>query len=76
MKITKEKELLLWCKKTKLFSSVDVKRWGLNHAYTRSDRTVRDFVRRGIVKRISDHESVLRGLVKNGQARIAWYEVG
>ena len=72
---TKEKEFLEWCKQTKLFSSVDAKRWGLNNYYARADRTVRDFCTDRILRRLSNTEKEFMGLVKKGNANLAWYKL-
>lgn len=72
--MTKEQELLDWCKQKKLFSYVDVLNWKPNHYYLRADRTIRDFVKEGLLRRIPDAEAILRGLRKVGRASIAWFE--
>lgn len=73
--ITKEQELLDWCKEKKLFSYVDVLNWKPGHYYLRADRTIRDFVKEGLLRRIPDTEAILRGLRKSGRACLAWFEV-
>ena len=66
-------EFLTWCERTRLFSSVDCKRWGLDHFYARADRTARDFCTKGILRRLPDNEKRQRGLVKKGCVNLAWY---
>lgn len=75
MTITKEEELLEWCKEKKIFSYVDVQTYKSNHFYLRADRTIRDFVTEGKMRRIPDEEAVLRGLRKAGNANLAWFEI-
>lgn len=72
--MTKESELLAWCREKKLFSYVDVLNWKPSHYYLRADRQIRDFVKEGLLRRIPDSETVLRGLRKVGRASIAWFE--
>ena len=68
---TKETQLLDWCKEKGFFSKADIMNWGLKNYYLRADRTIRDFVREGIVRKISKEECVFRGLRGN----MGWYEV-
>lgn len=68
--LSKEKQLLNWCKQKKLFSKADVVTYGTQNYYLRADRTIRDFVRQGIVRKISKEECVRRNLKGN----MAWYE--
>lgn len=72
--ITKEEELLSWCQEKKLFSYVDVMGWKPDHYYLRADRTIRDFVKEGKLRRLPLEECVLKGLVKVGRAPIAYFE--
>lgn len=58
-----------------IFSSVTVREIGLQIFYTRADRTVREWAEKGLFRRIPDNEAVLKGLVKKGQAHLAWYEL-
>lgn len=73
--MTKENELYAWCREKRLFSYVDVLNWKPGHYYLRADRTIRDFVKEGILRRIPDAEAVLRGLRQNGRAALAWFEI-
>jgi len=68
--LSKEKQLLSWCKQKKLFSKADVVTYGTKNYYLRADRTIRDFVRQGIVRKICKDECVRRNLKGN----MAWYE--
>lgn len=73
--MTKENELLNWCKEKRLFSYVDVLNWKPGNYYLRADRTIRDFVKEGLLRRIPDAEAVLRGLRRSGRAALAWFEI-
>lgn len=73
--LSKEDWLYIWCKDKKLFSSVDAKKWGIDNYYSRSDRTVRDFVFQRKLRKLSGLEILLKGLWKKGNAHIAWYEI-
>lgn len=73
--MTKSNSLLVWCKTKRLFSYVDVQHWKENNFYLRADRTIRDFVSKGLLRRIPDEEAVLRGLRKQGLANLAWFEI-
>ena len=66
----KSKELLGWCKQKKVFSKADIIAYESRNYYLRADRTIRDFVRRGIVKKLDKDECIRRNLKGN----MAWYE--
>lgn len=68
--LSKEKQLLRWCKQKKLFSKADVVAYGTKNYYLRADRTIRDFVRKGIVRKLYKDECKRRNLKGN----MAWYE--
>lgn len=72
--LSKEFKLLQWCRFKKIFNYVDIRNYSLENFYLRADRTIRDFVNEGKLKRISDEEAILRGLIKKGNARLAWFE--
>lgn len=72
--LSKEDELLQYCKELGTFSYVDIMKWKPNGYYLRADRTIRDFVTEGKLRRISDEEALLKGLVKDGNAKIAHFE--
>lgn len=74
MKRNKKEELLKWCRQQRLFSSVDVYKYGMNY-YKSAERRVREFVEEGFVRRLPDEEAILKGLNRPGFARIAWYEL-
>lgn len=75
LEITKEQELLEWCREKKLFSYVDVISWKESGYYIRAERTIRDFVSQGYLRRLPHQESILRGLIKKGRAALAWFEI-
>lgn len=68
--LSKEEQLLRWCRQRKIFSKADVISYGAENYYLRAERTIRDFVLRGIVKKIGKEECVRRNLKGN----MAWYE--
>ena len=68
--LSKEEKLLIWCKRKKVFSKADVIGYGMQSFYLRSDRSVRDFVQQGIVRKLDKTECIQRNLKGN----MAWYE--
>ena len=68
--LSKEKQLLKWCRQKGIFSKADAISFGTRNYYLRADRTIRDFVRRGIVRKISKEECIRRNL----KGKMAWYE--
>lgn len=68
--LSKEKQLLRWCKQKKIFSKAEVITYGTKNYYLRADRTIRDFVQRGIVRKLGKDECIQRNLKGN----MAWYE--
>ena len=68
--LSKEEQLLIWVRNKQVFSKVDVIAYGIANYYIRADRTIRDFVREGIVKRLDKNECERRNLKGN----MAWYE--
>jgi len=73
-RITKVDELYRWCLSMEEFSSVDIRRWGLEHYYISADRVVRSLVERGFLRKIPHEEVILRGLTKySPKSKIAWY---
>lgn len=71
---TKEDELLHWMKHVGIFNSVHVRKWGLDNFYIRADRTCRELVEQGKLRRIPYEESILKGYVKKGQSALGWFE--
>ena len=53
---TKSELLLGWCRQKRIFSKADLLRYGLDNFYLRCDRTVRSWVREGLVRRLSERE--------------------
>ncbi|MGE0267872.1 MAG: hypothetical protein AB7S78_05415 [Candidatus Omnitrophota bacterium] len=70
LSLSKEKQLLKWVRDRHVFSKVEVISYGIRNYYIRADRTIRDFVREGIVKRLNKDECNKRNLKGN----MAWYE--
>ena len=68
--LSKEKQLLKWCRQKGIFSKADAISFGTRNYYLRADRTIRDFVHRGIVRKISKEECIRRNL----KGKMAWYE--
>ena len=68
--LSKEKQLLKWCRQKKIFSKADIMAFGSSVYYLRADRTVRDFVQQGRVRRLSEKEQTVKGL----KGKMAWYE--
>ena len=68
--LSKEKQLLKWCRQKKIFSKADIMAFGSSVYYLRADRTVRDFVQQGRVRRLSEKERTDKGL----KGKMAWYE--
>ncbi len=54
--LTKEQQLKNWMRFKKYFTSHEVMRWGLDNMYIRSDRTKRDFMEKGIIRKLTDSE--------------------
>ncbi len=69
--LSKEEQLLCWCKQSRIFSKAEVISFGTKNYYLRAERTIRDFVLQGIVRRIGKEECIRRNLKGN----MAWYEV-
>jgi len=68
--INKRKDLLNWCGQKRIFSKADVIAYESRSYYLRADRTIRDFVREGILRKLDKDECVKRNLKGN----MAWYE--
>ena len=68
--INKRKDLLNWCGQKRIFSKADVIAYESANYYLRADRTIRDFVREGILRKLDKDECVKRNLKGN----MAWYE--
>ena len=69
--LSKEERLLRWCRKRGIFSKAEVIAYGTQNYYLRAERTIRDFVLQGIVRKIGKDECIRRNLKGN----MAWYEV-
>jgi hypothetical protein len=77
--MTKEAELFNHLKPKGFFSTVDADKAGLEIGYTRAVRTVRDWAsdisHKYHVRRLPQEEAEWRGLIRTGNAPIAWYEI-
>ncbi len=71
---TKLDMLKAWCQQKHLFSTTDVKLYGIENFYTSSDVRVRQLASEGFLRAIPDEEAILKGLVKSGNRFIRWYE--
>lgn len=58
-----------------MFSTVDVREWGTNNYFLRAERECRQFAQDGELRRIPKEECYLRGLIKNGNQPVAYWEV-
>lgn len=70
--LTKKEQIAEFIKQRGYFSKADIMTWGLKNYYLRADRTIRDFVQQGIVRRLSKDECLFRGL----RGKMAWYCYG
>lgn len=68
--LSKEEQLFRWVKQKRIFSKAEIIAYGIGNYYLRADRTVRDFVQRGIVRKLDKTECIRRNLKGN----MAWYE--
>lgn len=68
--LSKEEQLLSWSKQKRVFSKAEIIAYGTENYYLRADRTIRDFVSRGLVRRVDKAECIRRNLKGN----MAWYE--
>ena len=69
--LSKEEQLLKWCREKHIFSKAEIISYGIGNYYLRSDRTIRDFVRQGTVRKLDKTECIRRNLKGN----MAWYEM-
>ncbi len=68
--LSKEEQLLMWCRQKKIFSKAEVITYGTDAYYLRADRTIRDFVQQGIARKLGKAECIQRNL----KGKMAWYE--
>jgi len=66
---TKEEALLKFCKNKGYFSKADIMDYGLKNYYLRADRTVRNLVQQGRIRKLPKQECIFRGM--NG--KMGWY---
>ena len=72
--MNKQDKLLKWMIDVGTCSSVDLYQYGLNNGYIRARRTAQNLAAEGKIRRIPDEEAIMRGLIKHGKAKIAWYD--
>jgi hypothetical protein len=58
----KHMQLLKWMRQKKIFSTHEVMQCGLDMFYARADRTKRDFMKQGLIRKLSDWEKEMRNL--------------
>jgi hypothetical protein len=68
--LSKERQLFRWCRQKGIFSKAEIIAFGTKNYYLRADRTIRDFVQQGIVRRMTKDECIRRNLKGN----MGWYE--
>lgn len=73
LEITKEEHLWNLLPSTP-FSSHTAREIGFSMFYDRADRTCRQWASEGRLKRISHAECILMGLIKRGNAPLAWWQ--
>ena len=69
--LSKEEQLLRWCRQRGIFSKAEAIAYGTQNYYLRAERTIRDFVLQGIMRKVDKDECIRRNLKGN----MAWYEV-
>lgn len=69
--------LWLWMQTKKLFSSIDLAKYAVQFYNLRSGRQAREWCEgdNPRLKRLSNQEKLFMGLVKDGNANIAWYKL-
>jgi len=58
--LSTEEQLLRWCRQRGIFSKAEVIAYGTKNYYLRAERTIRDFVLQGIVRKIGKDECIRR----------------
>ena len=61
--LSKTDELKEYMRQKHFFASHDIFMWGAIHYCNRADRYKRDFVKQGIIRRLSDEEKIFRGFL-------------
>lgn len=72
--MSKKAEFLNWCKEVGYVSSVLASKWGCDHYYHRSERTLREFAEHGLCERLNWAQKVAFGLMRPEQTEIAWFK--
>lgn len=73
--LSDKEKIYEWARSKKLFSYIDIRDWGIENFCLNADRRVRELVEEGLLKRVSREEALLRGLIKEGRAQIAFFEL-
>ena len=60
-KVAKKEELRAWLKRKGFVSSHEIVAWGLQNGHLRADRTKRDLVKEGCIRRLPKSEKAFRG---------------
>jgi hypothetical protein len=68
--ITKEDQLAEWMRQKGFFSTHDCLEFARQNYYNRAPNTKSDFLKRGLIRKLSDDERVLRGFM----SKDCWYE--
>ncbi len=69
--LSKEEQLLRWCRQKGIFSKAEAISFGTDNYYLRAERTIRDFVLQGTLRKIGKEECIRRNLKGN----MSWYEI-
>lgn len=75
--LTSSDKFWLWCKEKKLFSSIDLAKYGYEFYYLRAGRTAREWCEgeNPRLRRLTNEEKLFRGLWNKEHANIAYYEL-
>ena len=69
--ISKSEQLKRWMKKEKVFPTSTILWWGYCNHYNRADRTKRDFLQQGLIRRLTDTE-LKRRRIKSVEGWYKW----
>ena len=68
---TKQEQLLDYMRQKHYFATHDIIKWASQNFYNRADRTKRNFLEQGIIRKLPEQEKIFRGF----NSKDAWYEV-
>jgi len=54
--MSKREQLIKWMQEKKIFATHEIIEWGLQHYYLRADRTKRDLMKIGRIKKLTESE--------------------